>query len=58
MNSHTSYGFKNSIAPGKTQNKKKSEESLEKLIAFNKRNPQVKVIFGHDPENSYTPEKK
>lgn len=54
--SHTEYGFKNKIPPGKNANAQESEITLNKLIQFVNRHPDVKVIFGHDIGNSFQPE--
>lgn len=53
--SHTGYGFRHNIAPGKTQNKAESRASLERLRALAARHPDLQVIFGHDPEGKYQP---
>lgn len=56
--SHTGYGFQKNIAPGKTQDKAQSEKSLQALRGLAARHKNLQVIFGHDPDGSYIPEKK
>ncbi len=54
--SHTGYGFKNKIPPGKNVNLEQTEETLNKLIQFVNRHPEIKLIFGHDIQNTFQPE--
>lgn len=56
--SHTAYGFRKNIAPGKMQDHAAGEQTLAALRALAARHPQMKLVFGHDPEQNYTPEKK
>lgn len=53
--SHTGYGFKHNIAPGKTQDRAQSRESLNALRGFAERNKQIQIYFGHDPDGTYKP---
>jgi N-acyl homoserine lactone hydrolase len=56
--SHTAFGFRNNIAPGKVQNREQSRESLSVLRALAARHPEMRIYFGHDPDGSYNPEAK
>ncbi|MFZ5629999.1 MAG: MBL fold metallo-hydrolase [Spirochaetota bacterium] len=56
--SHTAYGFRNNIAPGKMQDHAAGEQTLATLRALAARHPEMKLVFGHDPEQNYRPEKK
>lgn len=53
--SHTGYGFRNNIAPGKTQDREQSRESLAALRGLAGRHPQLQIYFGHDPDGTYNP---
>ena len=53
--SHTGYGFKNNIAPGKTQDRAQSRESLNALRSLADKHKQIQIYFGHDPDGSYEP---
>lgn len=53
--SHTGFGFKNNIAPGKTQDRAQSRDSLGALRGLAKRHPQMHIYFGHDPDGTYNP---
>ena len=53
--SHTGYGFKNNIAPGKTQDRQQSRDSLKALRGLVERHKQLDIYFGHDPDGSYRP---
>lgn len=53
--SHTGFGFKNNIAPGKTQDRSQSRESLNALRSLAERHKQMQVYFGHDPDGTYKP---
>jgi len=53
--SHTGYGFKNNIAPGKTQDRQQSRDSLKALRGLAERNKQMEIYFGHDPDGTFRP---
>ncbi|MCR9142318.1 MAG: MBL fold metallo-hydrolase [bacterium] len=46
--SHTRRGFEMGVEPGWTWNREKMRASLEQLIAFARKYPLVRVIFGHE----------
>ena len=46
--SHTRWGFENNIEPGLADDRELTRKSFEKLVAFSKAYPFVKVIFGHE----------
>lgn len=52
---HTGYGFKNNIAPGKTQDHTQSRESLNALRSLAERHQKMEIYFGHDPDGTYKP---
>ncbi|HNE20449.1 MAG TPA: MBL fold metallo-hydrolase [Turneriella sp.] len=56
--SHTAYGFQNNMAPGKMHDHAQGEQTLATLRALAARHPQMKLVFGHDPEQNYAPVKK
>lgn len=53
--SHTAYGFKNNVAPGKMQNHNEGEATLARLRAFAARYPKLRVLYGHDTDGSIVP---
>ncbi len=53
--SHTGYGFKNNIAPGKMQNHAEGEATLARLRDFAARYPKMRVLYGHDTDGSIVP---
>ena len=46
--SHTKYGFNNKIEPGWVEDKKLAENSLQQLIKFHEKYPEVRIIYGHE----------
>lgn len=56
--SHTGYGFRNNIAPGKIQNRTQARESLRVLRDLAARHQQMQIYFGHDAEGRYKPGEK
>lgn len=53
--SHTGYGFKNNVAPGKMQSRVEGEATLARLRAFAARYPKMRVLYGHDTDGSIVP---
>ncbi|MCZ8205043.1 MBL fold metallo-hydrolase [Gemmatimonas sp.] len=47
--SHTRWGFEHGVAPGKVTDAAASRASLERIAAFARAYPRVKLVFGHDP---------
>ena len=46
--SHTKYGFENKIEPGWVDDRELAEHSLNQLIEFHEKYPEVKVVYGHE----------
>jgi putative FmdB family regulatory protein len=47
--SHTRWGFEHGVAPGKVTDAAASRASLERIAAFARAYPRVKLVFGHEP---------
>lgn len=49
--SHTRWGFEHDVPPGWSVDDKMAKSSLDQLIAFKQKYPQITVIYGHEYAN-------